>query len=110
MRSFNVINYDCNSQKFEPYDVIPYLMREYQRLVERNKEGNSYYPVPKTEEEFTEFVKREAQYQWWARCEYEILLVDWPCKQVVKKWDVYKQLMMNLETVVKIVMEEVNDL
>lgn len=110
MRSFHVINYDFNGQEFEPYDVIPYLVRQYQELVKRNEKGNSYYPVPKTEEEFRDFVKREAMSQWWARCEYEIILVDWPNKSVAKKWDVYKQLMMNIEIVVNIVMQEVNDL
>lgn len=110
MRSFHVINYDFNGQEFEPYDVIPYLVRQYQELVKRSEKGNSYYPVPKTKDEFRDFVKREAQYQWWSRTEYEIILKDWPCGTHEEKWDVFKQLMMNIEIVVDIVMQEVNDL
>lgn len=110
MRSFHVINYDFNGQEFEPYDVIPYLVRQYKELVERNKEGNSYYKIPKTKSEFWEFIKREAMSQWWGRTEYEIILVDWPCESHIEKWDVYKQLMMNIEIVAQILMEEVNDI
>lgn len=110
MRSFYVINYDFNGHKFKPYDVIPHLVREYQELVKRNNDGNSYYLVPKTKSEFKDFIKREAQHQWWSRTEYEIILKDWPCGKNEEKWDVYKQLMMNIEVVVDILMQEVNDL
>lgn len=110
MRSFHVINYDFNGNEFEPYDVIPYLVRQYQGLVDRNKNSESYYKIPETETEFRDFVKREALSQWWSRSQYEIILVDWPGGKHKEKWDVYKQLMMNIEIVVNILMEEVNDL
>ena len=44
-------------------------------------------------DEFKKFVKDESMYQFWSRCEYEILLVDWPCKKISEKWDIYKQIM-----------------
>ena len=97
MKSFNVINYDCNKKKFIQFDVIPYLVSVYNELKKR----------PKTFNEFKEFVKTESQYQFWGRCEYEIILVDWPCKGREEKWDVYRQIMMNLDVVTKILMQEV---
>ena len=31
IKSFNVIYQDINAQKFEPYDVMPYLVDEYDK-------------------------------------------------------------------------------
>ena len=41
-------------------------------------------------------------YQWWSRCEYEMIIKDWPCNTVEEKWDVYKQIMMNVDVVTQI--------
>lgn len=97
--SFNVIIYNFNSRKFENYDIIPYLCRMY-------KETRKEKPV--TFEEFRKFIKEEAQYQWWGRCEYEVILKPWPGDDTEKKIDVYWQVMMNLDLITKIVMENVN--
>ena len=126
MKSFNVINYDINAREFVPYDVIPYLVNTYNERVKRYYEINlkastsktqkefdsykdllEYWRIPKTFDEFKDFVKKESQYQFWSRCEYEIILVDWPCQKDEEKWDVYDQIMMNLDTVTKLVMESI---
>ena len=126
MQSFNVINFDFNAQKFKAYDVIPYFIEAYS---ERTKKYNEveleaskcksekefeqyeamlqYWKVPKTFDEFKSFVKKESQHQFWSRCEYEIVLIDWPCGKVDEKWDIYDQIMMNLDIVARIVMESV---
>lgn len=124
MKQFNVINFNFNAKKFEAYDVIPYLVQEYYEQIERHntakleldaakteqeikiaKSNLDYWKVPVTFNEFKEFVKSKAQYQFWSRCEYEIILVDWPCQKTEEKWDVYDQIMMNLDIVTKILME-----
>ena len=109
MKQFNVINYNFNAQKFESYDVIPYLINAYKARVRRhhNNPNDEYWKVPQTFEEFKEFVKKESQYQFWSRCEYEIILVDWPCQKHEEKWDVYDQIMMNLDIITKLLMESV---
>ena len=96
MQSFNVINYNFNKQKFGAYNVMPYFIRCYEE--EKKK--------PKTFEEFKQFIKKESRYQFWGRCEYEIILVDWPCQKIEEKWDVYDQIMMNLDIITDIVMKE----
>ena len=125
MKQFNVINFDFNAKKFEAYDVIPYLVRKYKERVDTCNEleqdlqnatsehectlyrdSLKYWKVPVTFDEFREFVKSEGQYQFWSRCEYEIILVDWPCQKTEEKWDVYDQIMMNIDIVTQIVMEE----
>lgn len=95
MKSFYVIINDFNAGTFEPYDVMPYLINEY----------NGSKDKPSTFEEFRDFVKNKSRYRWGARCEYEIILSDWPGQRHYAKWDIYKQVMMNLDVVTTILME-----
>lgn len=103
MKEFNVITYDFNRGKFVPYNVIPYLVGVY------NKEQ----PDLESFDDFKEFVRKESMYQFWGRCEYEIILVDWPCQKKEEKWDVYEQILMNLdlitETLIWNLMKENNE-
>lgn len=90
--TFNVIIFNFNSRKFEYYDILPYFIREY-----KERELNL-----STFEEFKEFILREAQYQFWARCEYEIILQGWPCTDITEKWDVYDQIKMNIDIITQL--------
>ena len=111
METFNVIRYDFNSKKFIPYDVIPYFVNSYKELVENHKKypKSKYYKVPKGFKQFKEFVRKEALYQFWSRCEYEIILSDWPPSNppIEEKWDVYDQIMMNLDVITKLVIKSI---
>lgn len=128
MKQFNVINFDFNAQKFVAYNVIPYFVREYHEQIERYnaakleleeaktedeikiaKSNLDYWKVPVTFDEFKQFIKDRAQYQFWSRCEYEIILVDWPCQKTEEKWDVYDQIMMNLDVVTRLVVESITN-
>lgn len=121
---FNVIVYNINSKEFEQYDIIPYLVSCYKK--EKNK--------PKTFDEFKEFIKKSSMYQWWARCEYEIILGPWPyvtspserynklgendIDEWKKHWerhlescskiDVHYQVMMNIDVITELFMKIVN--
>ena len=99
MEKFNVIIYNYNKQRFEFYDVLPYLIRIYIK----------YKKDLKTFEEFKDFVNKESMYQWWARCEYEIILSDWPNNKHTEKWDVYKQVLMNLDLITNLLIENLNE-
>ena len=103
MKSFNVIIYDFNSGKFVKYDIMPYLIRTYNEKKEKKE------TLPETFDEFKNFVKSESQYQFWARCEYEILLIDWPCQKNHEKWDVYKQHMMNPDIVTNVLLDDIEE-
>ena len=97
MKPFYLIVFDFNSKKFEQYDIMETLVNSYKR--EKNKPTD-----------FAEYVKKLAMYLWWAKCEYEVILTDWPCQKTSEKWDVYKQVMMNFDLIVKIFTENVLDL
>lgn len=126
MNKFNVIIYDINHKKFISYDVLPYLRNSYNERVENFKKlekkikrskkkidesilNEKYNKVPSTFKEFREFVNDESRYQFWARCEYEIILTDWPPSNppIEEKWDVYDQIVMNIDLVTKLLMEDV---
>ena len=94
---FNVIIYDINSEEFKPYDIMSYLVREYKESKDK----------PQTFSEFKEFVDRKSKYMFWARCEYEIVLEDWPTSKVQKKIDIYWQIKMNLDAITRLLMNEV---
>lgn len=96
-KKFNVLVFNPNLKKVEFYDVIEPLLREWKS----RKEAPG-----KTREEVTRFVTTESRYRWWAKCEYEIIIQDWPKGKEEVKLDVYDQVMMNLEVVVDILMEE----
>ncbi len=103
---FFVIVYEPNSKKFETYDVLPYFRDEYKRRANGERYDKK---VPETFEEFREFVKDEGKYQFWARCEYEIILADWPVQKTEKKIDVWDQIENNLDLVARLLKEDIEN-
>lgn len=98
MNEFNVIVYDMNRKKFVSYDIMPYLRDSYQNLKKVDR--------PKTYDEIKKFVDSELMYQFWSRCEYEIIVSDWPPSGVEKKIDVYSQCKMNLDLITRLLIED----
>lgn len=96
---YNVLVQDFNSRKFVPYDIFPYLTNMYNR--EEKK--------PENFEEFKRFIDSTARYQWWARCEYEIIVSGWPNTKDSAKIDVYYQILLNLDVITKLFMEHISN-
>jgi hypothetical protein len=99
MKSFNVINGDFNSNKMEAYDIMPFFVNKY-KDTSKNKRPTDFESAKK-------FIKSWSATQFWMRCEYEIILSDWPNQSHREKWDVDKQINMNLDIVTEIFMENV---
>lgn len=60
------------------------------------KRARKKYPEDK--EQFGTEIRKDLMYQYWSRCEYEIVLTSWPpCRQGFSdyKIDVYDQVMLN---------------
>ena len=70
MKEFNVIWLNPTLREFEKYNIIPSLINRYNKEKELNK--NSSF------EEIKKFILSESLYRWWSKCEYEIILTDWP--------------------------------
>lgn len=95
---YNVLIQDFNSRKFVPYDIFPYLYRQY----------NEREQKPLTLQEYKNFILSEARYQWWARCEYEIIVSGWPNITNSKKIDVYDQIELNIDAITTLFIEYVD--
>lgn len=66
-----------------------------------------YKPV-KTKEELRKYIDSELRYNYWGRCEYEFIAVDWPYRDRVEdshpvKIDVYEQLRPNIPVITDLV-------
>ena len=70
MRQFNVMWWDFNKSYPEPYDVLPYFRKEYIDLKKKDR--------PVTKEQWIEFISRKGMHMFWSRCEYEIVVSQWP--------------------------------
>lgn len=101
IKSFYVINFDVNRKKMVKYDIIPYLLQEYDSI--KNKKD-----IPKTLDDVKAWIDSKAMYQWWSRCEYEIILSGWPYTDIQEKWDVYGQVKMNIDIISEIFFDIVN--
>ena len=62
--SWNVINYDINSNKIKDYDVLKYKENDIKKLKKKCK----------SIDEFSDSFKRELKWQYWSRSEYELIL------------------------------------
>lgn len=96
---FNVLIWDFNSDKLMCYDVLPYLRQCYDESQTK----------PNTIDELKDFIKRESQYQWWSRCEYEMICHGWPVRKNDYKLDVHEQVMMNIDVITQILYNEINN-
>lgn len=103
---FNVLLWDFNTDKLVHYDILPYLRRRYDEYKARVKENPDYWKVPVTLDDFKRFVERESQYQYWSRCEYEMICHGWPVRESDYKLDVHEQIMMNIDVVAEILYDE----
>lgn len=101
---FNVIVHDYNCKGAKAYDIMPYLIECYK---ETKKSKKAWKKTPETFEEFKKFVIDESRYMYWARCEWEIIIQDWPCRKVEDKIDVFWQIMNNIDIVTRVLMENV---
>lgn len=101
MKSFFVINYNVNRHAFEPYNIMPHLMREYSREHKKSKDIDF--------ESAKKFILSTSKYVWWSRCEYEIVLSDWPTQKYSEKWDVHEQIEMNIDAITNIFIENIKN-
>lgn len=66
---WNVYQYDVNSQTFKLYNV--YSHRGFLKDLAEMKDIEDI-------DEYAEKLRRSIMYHFWGRCEYEILIAEWP--------------------------------
>ena len=107
-KSFYVLTFNFNTKKVENYDVIPYLTSSVRDFVNSDKQKVKEL----TDEALQTNVDRVARYEFWARCQWEFIVISWPYvsntrveDQNGEKIDVYRQIEMNLDVVTQLVKE-----
>lgn len=94
--TWNVFIFDFNTKKLKIYNVLGHdnLIENVKKKAEEQY-GNKLPDYTK----FKESVRRELQYYFWCKCEYEIILSAWPPNNNIaeEKIDVYDQIMLNFE-------------
>jgi len=119
-QKFYVLNWDFNSDRLIHYDVLPYFREVYKEHYdqflhalnkkwwkEADEETKKCYKIPETFAEFKDFIRGKAMYQFWARCEYEMICHGWPVRKNEYKLDVYEQIEMNLDIIAEILWKEI---
>lgn len=102
MVEYKVINWDFNTDRIEHYDIMPYL---YARLEEKRKRRHISLK-DLTFERLKEFIDNESKYQFWSRCQYEVIVTGWPVQKHEHKLDVYEQIKMNLDNITKLMFDD----
>jgi hypothetical protein len=75
--SWKVKNYLINSNKIWDYDVLEYREDQIKKLKKKCA----------TKEEFAEEMQHEMMYQYWSRCEYEVIIeIDGNSRVWLKPW------------------------
>ncbi len=92
--SWQVLIHDFNAHKIIPYDILTH--REF--LIKRFKKQCE------TKEAFAEVLRRDLMYQYWSRCEYEMLLyvennrvylIPWVGKLIGDKLDITENTLLD---------------
>lgn len=116
MKSFKVL---LEGPEF--YDIMPYLIQTYDEC----KKSSFWWMFhntskrPETTEDYKLFVKEVCKYRFWARCEYEWLMIDWPpgktetledCHKIINsanKIDAWNQIKANLDVVTDVFIQNI---
>ena len=67
---WNVLVQKINTRKIEQYNIFNHASFK--------KEVEVALATCKTKEEFAEKLKRELRYYFWSKCEWEVIVTEWP--------------------------------
>ena len=88
---WNVYREDVNHKCFYKYNIFSHggFVKSLKEMInKRNQNVDQDF-------DFNEELKRILKYYFWAKCEMELLLTDWPNQSFTEKVDVYDQLELN---------------
>ena len=88
---WNVYRENFNHKEIEVRNVFECSIRFNDDLIEIYKKYNN------DKEKFLNEIKRSLMYNYWSKCEHEIILSSWPSREDFneEKIDVYDQIMIN---------------
>ena len=106
---------DFNNGKMKPYDVLGVVLDPILNSKGgiKNKEfyiyDDDWNRVPvRTKKQLQEFIAGKFRYHFWAKCEWEFVIIDWPYRDTISdskpvKIDVFDQLEPNIPFITDVV-------
>ena len=67
---WNVYRENANAKKIEVYNIFDHA--SFKRDIQEA------YATSKTKDEFVERLRRSLMYYFWSKCEWEVIITDWP--------------------------------
>lgn len=121
MKSYFVLLHDFNCNKVVEHDIMPYILHIYKECEKKKFWWMFDKPeiAPIAKEDLKYFVETVCKHKYWARCEYEWLMIAWPpgkmdtieqCQKILNssiKIDAWKQIEMNLDVVTDIFVQNI---
>ena len=92
MLTWNVYTGDFSSQRIKVFNIFEHI--SFSNGCKKAAELSGDDAVA-----FAESIRRELQYYFWRKCEWEVILSGWPSRDTfhTEKVDVYSQIMLNFD-------------
>lgn len=112
---FFALHKDFNGGKVKPYDVLKIIFDQIlteKGSIDKKKFviwDSDWNKIPvRTKEQLESFIDRQCHYYFWARAEWEFVIIDWPYSESIDrsrpvKIDVYEQLKPNIPVITDLV-------
>lgn len=97
---WNVLVYDFNKKEIVNYNILYNIASELKKEIKAKRVFDK-----KT---LAHCLKRKFMYQYWSRCEYEVIISSLHGKDDGVKIDAWRQIEMNLDRIVEYVNEKCN--
>lgn len=106
IKPYYVLAWDVNRRTVEYYNIMTYLVDTYKENKKRKNKifGNGNLS---SFDDFKAFILDASKYQFWSRCEYEIVVGGFPPTDDKKKIDVYDQIEHNIDVITTHFMSQV---
>lgn len=85
---WNVFRDDWNARRIQRYNIFEHTSFVIDCADEIKKHKNEYFQLEIQ-------IRRTLMYYFWAKCEMEVIISDFPRGEIEEKVDVYSQVMMN---------------
>ena len=122
MQSYFILLHDFNHNRVIKHNIMSYILQTYKECNEKKFWWMFDKPetAPITKEDFKYFVEQACKYKYWARCEYEWLMIAWPpgkmdtleqCQKIINssiRIDAWEQIKMNLDVITDIFIKNIN--
>lgn len=98
MFQYKVLKFNHNKKEIEFWDIGPTVTNLFSDI-----------PSNATYEDFSQTIEIRLQSRFWARCEYEVVVSDWPNGTTHRKIDIYEQIKANWEIFINQAFKEFRD-